>query len=119
MDKKLDKKTELAYLINLVMEASSWHLDESDMNLDPIRVEVRHRISVLTGNTDGAARDGIVHNKVPLKKNKSDHGHSNHVRVYVNGKPKWFPKDMCERVPFAKSRTGYKWVLREATDDQA
>lgn len=115
----MDRKQELAYLIDLVMEASSWHLDESDMNLDPIRVEVRHRISVLTGTTDGAARDGIIHNKVP-KQPKQSNWHANQVRVCINGKPKWFPKDMCVQVPFAKSKNGYRWTLKsEVPDGQA
>ena len=114
----MDSKTELAYLIDLVMEASSWHLDESDMNLDPIRVEVRHRISVLTGTTDGAARDGIIHNKVPPKPNKSRDTHAGKIRIYENGKTRWVSRELCEQVPCIHSKTGMKWILtQEATDE--
>ena len=112
----MDKKTELAYLIDLVMEASSWHLDESDMDLDPIRVEVRHRISVLTGNADGAAQDGIIHNKVPPKP-RPEHGHPGQVRVYDHGKSKWYKRELCEQVPCKNSKTKLKWVLKEVKND--
>lgn len=114
----MDKKEELQYLIQLLLDASSWHLDESDMELDPIRVEVKHRISVLTGESDGeAGPDGLVHNKKapgqkPEDKPWHDPDHPNCVRVSLpDGKKKWVPLAQTRKVPCKHSKTGWKYVL--------
>lgn len=115
---------ERLYLEELLLESARWTRDPDEPYCS-VELEIRDRLRKLNGvstvDSQGLAQSvverGLARQKA--KNNQSDHGHSNHVRVYVNGKPKWFPKDMCERVPFAKSRTGYKWVLKGGSDDKA
>lgn len=114
---------ERLYLEELLLESARWTRDP-DEPYSSIELEVRDRLRRLngvntvdsTGTAQSVVERGLLRQQA--KKKQSDHGHSNHVRVYVDGKPKWFPKDMCIQVPFARSRTGYKWCLRTEVQNE-
>lgn len=57
----MERKDELNYLLELVLEASKWKLSEGDER-DTIRLEVEHRLRVLTGSSTGEPDDtGLIH----------------------------------------------------------
>lgn len=115
---------ERLYLEELLLESARWTRDPDEPYCS-VELEIRDRLRKLNGvNTvdSGGLAQSVVERGLArqqqAKNKQSDHGHANQVRVYVDGKTKWFPKDMCVQVPFAKSRTGLKWVLKSEVKDE-
>lgn len=115
---------ERLYLEELLLESARWTRDPDEPYCS-VELEIRDRLRKLNGvntvDSSGLAQSVVergLARQQQAKNKQSDHGHSNQVRVYVDGKPKWFPKDLCVQVPFAKSRTGYKWVLKQEVQNE-
>ena len=116
----LSKQEELRYLTDLLMEASRRTRSEGE-TLTGVELEIQDRIRRLTGvetvDSEGYAQSVVERG---LAKMQSKNTHVGQVRVCIDGKPKWFPKDMCIQVPFAKSKNGFRWTLKsEVPDGQA
>lgn len=110
----MTRKEELAYLVGIVTEASKWTLSEDDTR-DTIRLEVEHRIGVLLGDsTDTPAEDGRVHDtpKPKPRQHGASHnpGHEGKVHISYNGTKRWVPEEWVTKVPFAQSKTGFRYV---------
>ena len=119
----MSNQEELRYLTDLLMEASRWTRSEGEP-LTGVELEIQDRIRRLTGvktvDSEGYAQSVVERGLARQQsKNKNKNLHVGQVRVCIDGKPKWFPESMCMQVPFAKSKNGKKWVLREAPDVQA
>lgn len=118
----LSKQEELRYLTDLLMEASRWTRSEGE-TLTGVELEIQDRIRRLTGvetvDSEGYAQS-VVERGLARQQSKNKNTHVGQVRVCIDGKPKWFPESMCMQVPFPKSKTGKKWILRsEVPDGQA
>lgn len=114
---------ERLYLEELLLESARWTRDPDEPYCS-VELEIRDRLRRLnhvnTIDKNGLAQSVVERGLLRQQaKNKQSSPHPNQVRVYIDGKPKWFPKDMCVQVPFAKSKTGLKWVLREDANGQA
>lgn len=113
---------ERLYLEELLLESARWTRDPDEPYCS-VELEIRDRLRRLnhvnTVDSQGLAQSVVERGLARQKaKNKQpDHGHSNHVRVYIDGKPKWFSKDMCMQIPFSKSKTKLKWVLKSGVGD--
>lgn len=128
---------ELTYLVALVTEASKWKLSEDD-DRDPIRMEVEQRIDTLLGNEEVVV-DGMVQStrcpskprrlasldetariqSVPSMSKKTQLDikfpdtpkQKRTVRVIIDGHSRVVPIEACLKIPFPRSRTGYKWTV--------
>lgn len=128
---------ELIYLVALVTEASKWRLSEDD-DRDPIRMEVEQRIDTLLGKEEVVV-DGMVQStahpskprrlagldetvriqSVPSMSKKTQLDikfpdtpkQKRTVRVIIDGHSRVVPIEACLKIPFSRSRTGYKWTV--------
>lgn len=102
---------ELTYLVALVTEASKWKLSEDD-DRDPIRMEVEQRIDTLLGKKEVVV-DGMVQStKCPSKPQFAETPKQKRtVRVIIDGHSRVVPIEACLKIPFPRSRTGYKWAI--------
>ena len=111
----LNEQQETAYLADLLLQASRWERSEGEV-LSGVELEIQDRMRRLTGiNTvdeEGRAQSEIANGPW------NDPDHPNRVRVSMpDGKKKWVPKDMVDKVPSKHSKTGFKYVLKEGADD--
>lgn len=112
---------ERLYLEELLLESARWTRDP-DEPYSSIELEVRDRLRRLNGvdtvDSSGMAQSVVERGLAKLQaKNKNTH--VGQVRVCINGKPKWFPESMCMQIPFPKSKTKLKWVLKDGVGDDA
>ena len=118
------EKVERELILDILIESTKWHID-NDVD-DAIRLEVCLRAKKLFTGKEDLGDNGLIQSVVERglarqqAKNKPQNTHVGQVRVCINGKPKWFPESMCMQVPFPKSKTGKKWILKpEVPDGQA
>lgn len=99
---------ELKYLVDLCVAAGQWQRGEGDP--DGLTLEIRDRIDKLLR----VPQDRLVGPDDPAgtrPKKKSGHHSDDKVKVKVNGKYRRVPRSLCRKVPYAHSRTGYKWEI--------
>ena len=125
-----EQKTELEYLLDLVLEASKWKIEDGQ---DAIRLEVESRINailshedtVVTGETevspvltsdDFTAFEAARLNEHLASPNKAEKEWQkkfkwklDKTRVVVDGKITWKPKAECTQEPRDNSNGGPKW----------
>jgi hypothetical protein len=114
------EKVERELILDILIESTKWHID-NDAD-DAIRLEVCLRAKRLLGIEEipGESQSVVERGLARQQQSKNKNLHVGQVRVCINGKPKWFPKDMCVQVPFAKSKNGLRWTLKsEVPDGQA
>lgn len=111
----MTNQEELLYLTDILLEGSRWTRD-ADEPLSGCELEIRDRIRRLSGvNTmdDNGRVQGNLADVKPMK----DYSHPNRVRVSLpGGKKKWVTPDKVKKVPYARSKTGYRYVLKEEED---
>lgn len=116
-------KVERELILDILIESTKWHID-NDVD-DAIRLEVCLRAKQLFTGKEDLGDNGLIQSVVERglarqqEKKKQQNTHVGQVRVCINGKPKWFPKDMCVQVPFAKSKNGYRWTLKSEVQHDA
>lgn len=110
------EKVERELILDILIESTKWRVDEGD---DAIRLEVCLRAKQLFTGKEDLGDNGLIQSVVERglarqqqAKNKPKNTHVGQVRVCINGKPKWFPESMCMQIPFPKSKTGKKWILK-------
>lgn len=104
----MNEVEELRYLTELLIASQNWIRGEGD-DL-PVLLEIRDRIHRLTS----VPQDRLVGPDDPAgtrPKKKSGRHSEDKVKVKVNGKYRRVPRSLCRKVPFASSRTGYKWQI--------
>lgn len=123
MTQQEKEQVERELILDILIESTKWRVDEGD---DAIRLEVCLRAKKLFTGKEDLGDNGLIQSVVERglvrqqEKKKQQNTHVGQVRVCINGKPKWFPKDMCVQVPFAKSKNGFRWTLKsEVPDGQA
>lgn len=112
---------ERLYLEELLLEAARWTRDPDEPYCS-VELEIRDRLRKLNGvNTvdSQGLTQSVVERGLARQQAKNKHLHVGQVRVCINGKPKWFPQDMCMQIPFPKSKTGKKWVLKSEVQNEA
>ena len=109
----MTKEEELRYLVGLTRSAASWRLSEGDER-SPMELEVASRLDALLG-IEPEVIDGRI--QAPPVKPMKDYSHPNRVRVSLpGGKKKWVTPDKVKKVPYARSKTGFRYVLKEEAD---
>ena len=130
-----EQKIELAYLIDIMKEASKWRVDEGD---DAVRLEVESRIENIMNSTDAEPEqeqesgDGPEPDNPELEEYKAKKRAQNRkakekwkkdkVRVFMDGKPVWKPREECHqelRFPDQPDSTAFKWVWDGPQSDEA
>ena len=113
----IDKEIYKAVILDIILESSKWRLSEGD-DRDPIRIQVEHEAKVLFGVIPGEMdQSGMVHDFPTPVKPMKDYSHPNRVRVSLpGGKKKWVTPDKVKKVPYARSKTGFRYVLKEDAD---
>lgn len=122
-----EEKTELEYLIELVLESSKWKIEDGQ---DAIRLEVESRINsilshedqVVTGETevspvltgdDFTTLEAARLNEHLASTEKVDDSRkqweSSKVRCSENGRLVWHPRSECQKVPRDNSKGGPSW----------
>lgn len=99
---------ELRYLTELLIASQNWVRSEGD-DL-PVVLEIRDRIQKLTS----VPQDRLVGPGDPAgtrPKKKSGSHSEDKVKVKVAGKYRRVPRSLCRKVPYAHSRTGYRWEV--------
>lgn len=121
----MTESEERLYLEELLLESARWTRDPDEPYCS-VELEIRDRLRRLnhvnTVDENGLAQSVVERGllRQQQSKNKQRNTHVGQVRVCINGKPKWFPKDMCVQVPFVNSKNGFKWTLKsEVKDAQA
>lgn len=114
------KQVERELILDILIESTKWRVDEGD---DAIRLEVCLRAQKLFTGKEDLGDNGLIQSVVERglarQQAKNKNTHVGQVRVCINGKPKWFPKDMCVQVPFAKSKNGFRWTLKSEVQNDA
>jgi hypothetical protein len=112
-------KVERELILDILIESTKWHID-NDVD-DAIRLEVCLRAKKLFTGKENLGDNGLIQSVVERglarQQAKNKNTHVGQVRVCINGKPKWFPQDMCMQIPFPKSKTKLKWVLKDGVGD--
>jgi hypothetical protein len=108
---------ERLYLEELLLESARWTRDPDEPYCS-VELEIRDRLRRLnhvnTVDENGLAQSVVERGLARQQaKNKQSNLHVGQVRVCIDGKPKWFPESMCMQIPFAKSKNGKKWVLKQ------
>ena len=124
MSKELTEREriERELILDILIESTKWRVDEGD---DAIRLEVCLRAKQLFTGKEDLGDNGLIQSVVErglakqAERIKQQNTHVGQVRVYVNGKPKWFPESMCMQIPFPKSKNGKKWVLKSEVQNDA
>jgi hypothetical protein len=121
-----EQKTELNYLLDIVLEASKWNRTPDD-DRDCIRMEVEHRINVLTGREDSRDED-LGQKEEESNPNYWTQAKRNYtktrVRVKVDGKNMWKPRSECRKEVMPGWTTKMHWVWygpqqdKETQDEQ-
>lgn len=115
------KQVERELILDILIESTKWRVDEGD---DAIRLEVCLRAKQLFTGKEDLGDNGLIQSVVERglarqQQSKNKNLHVGQVRVCINGKPKWFPESMCMQIPFPKSKTGKKWVLKSEVQNEA
>lgn len=128
-----EQKTELNYLLDIVLEASKWTRTPED-DRDGIRMEVEHRINVLTGREDPRDEDLEPETepepepeqgrskKIYWTEAKRNYAKTR-VRVHIGDKNVWKPRSECRKevMPGWKTKEHWVWVGpqdKETEDEQ-
>lgn len=135
----MTKQEELTYLFGILSEASKWSASPDD-NRDLVRMEVEERIHNLINGVEpepdenGLIQSSIHPDNLPAEQEnltgseyidspeKSDNARSkwerNKVRVYIDGRHVWKPREQCVKQPRDNSKGGpaWKWVWIEPQD---
>lgn len=120
-----EQRTELNYLLDIVLEASKWNRTPDD-DRDCIRMEVEHRINVLTGREDSRDED-LEPEEEETNPNYWTKAKRNYtktrVRVKVDGKNVWKPRSECRKEVMPGWQTKMHWVWygpqeKETQDEQ-
>ena len=138
----MNKQEELTYLFGILSEASKWSASPDD-NRDLVRMEVEERIHNLINGVEpepdenGDIQSSIHPDNLPAEQEnltgseyidspeKSDNARSkwerNKVRVYIDGRHVWKPREQCVKQPRDNSKGGpaWKWVWIEPQDKKA
>lgn len=102
----LSEEIERNYLMDLLLQASRWERSEGEP-LSGLELEVQDRCRRLCG-VNTVDDDGMAQSEIPTTYRNS---HVGKVHITVNGKKRWYPREKVRKVPFSRSRTGYKWEL--------
>lgn len=122
---------EREYLIDLLFESARWKVDHDEV-LNGLELEIRDRLRRLSG-VNTVDQDGLIQSDLPDNLPAEDEnltGGGEHiaspekvekawqkqwkwkmdkVRVHIDGKVVWKPKDQCTREPRDNSHGGPKW----------
>lgn len=122
-----EAKTELDYLLDIVLEASKWKIEDGQ---DSIRLEVESRINsilshegtvvsrqpeispILTADDFNALEAARLNEHLASPEQaerKLGKYKETHVRCSENGKLVWRPKEHCTQEPRDNSKGGPKW----------
>lgn len=124
---------ELTYLFGILSEASKWSASPDDQR-DLVRMEVEERIHNLINGIEpepdenGYIQSSIHPDNLPAEQEnltgseyidspeKSDNARSkwerNKVRVYIDGRHVWKPREQCVKQPRDNSKGGPKWTWK-------
>lgn len=120
-----EQLTELNYLLDIVLESSKW-VRTSDDDRDPIRIEIEHRINLITGRQDPRDED-LEPEEEEANPNYWTKAKRNYtktrVRVKVDGKNVWKPRSECRKEVMPGWQTKMHWVWygpqdKETQDEQ-
>ena len=111
-----EQKTELNYLLDIVLEASKWTRTPDD-DRDQIRIEVEHRINMLTGRQDPLDEDlepeiepENMNEHISSRENPKRKWSVKRVRVIIDGKPVWKLRSECRKEVMPGWQTKMHWV---------
>lgn len=115
----MTEQEELRYLISLTLSASEWRVSEDQADVDPLRLEITHRLETLQG-IEPEVVDGRIYNK-PVDKEETTYQQdvdnpepAGMVQISMpKKKKKWVRLDWTELVPCKCSHTGFKRVVKE------
>lgn len=125
----MTKQEELTYLFGILSEASKWASSPDDP--DAVRLEVEYRIRKLIGGAvqepDNlpAEEEELTGSEYIDSTEKVENARSkwerNKVRVFIDGKHIWKPRDQCVKQPRDNSKGGpaWKWVFVGPQDKKA
>lgn len=126
-----EQKIELNYLLDLVMEASKFKIEDGQ---DAIRLEVESRIDRILNPEEseeteeaaeesapdpGATDDFLEKKRIQNRRAKEKYNKKN-VRVILDGKPVWKSREECHRelrFPDKPECTSFKWVWDGPKDE--
>ena len=114
----MDRKEELLYLTELLLQSSRWSRDP-DETLSGLELEVQDRVRPLLGQDTSDEKGFHVANPKPKKRPTTETPVSTaptdgKVKVQVApGKYKRLPVFMVRQEPCRCSKTGFKWVVRD------
>lgn len=118
---------EREYLIDLLFEGTRWKVDKDEV-LNGLELEIRDRLRRLSG-VNTIDEDGLCQSELPDNlpaeeeeltgseyidsPEKSDNARSkwerNKVRVYIDGRHVWKPREQCVKQPRDNSKGGPAW----------
>lgn len=111
-----EQKTELNYLLDVVLEASKWSRTPDD-DRDCIRMEVEHRINMLTGREDPRDEDlepetepENLNEHLSKKYEAKRKWAGKRVRVMIDGKAVWKLRSECRKEVMPGWQTKMHWV---------
>lgn len=109
----MTKLEEFAYLSDIVLQASLWRC-EKDEGRTPIELEVLDRMERLKKELDLASEQK---EKIAAERRVKN---NEYRKTWASGKirvdGRWYPEDQCVKAP-RKDGHGWKWALKEASDD--
>lgn len=132
----MNKQEELNYLFGILSEASKWSASPDD-NRDLVRMEVEERIHNLINGVEpepdenGDIQSSIHPDNLPAKQEnltgseypesvdstsnrwkKQIKWRADKVRVFIDGKHVWKPREQCVKQPRDNSKGGPKWTWK-------
>lgn len=116
MENSMTPEQELQYLTGLILEASRWRVSEDQAEEDPLRLEITQRINILQGVKPEVVNgriQSVRERGLAKQEAKQKHGQlrPGYHRVSINGKKLTLHESQLEKVPYAQSPTGYRWIL--------
>ena len=113
----MTESEEKLYLEELLLESARWTRDPDEPYCS-VELEIRDRLRKLNGvktlDSNGLAQSGVERGMAKAAaKSGQRHGQlrPGYHRVSVNGKKLTLHESQLEKVPYAQSPTGYRWIL--------
>lgn len=126
----MNKQEELNYLFGILSEASKWSASPDD-NRDLVRMEVEERIhnlingiepepdengtiqsSIHPDNTTAESENPESVDSTSNRWKKQIKWRADKVRVFIDGKHVWKPREECIKQPRDNSKGGPKWTWK-------
>ena len=104
----MTQQEEILYLSDLCLQAARWTRD-ADEPLSSLELEVQDRLRRLCG-VNTVDDNGLVQSQPKKQYTASTNpGHVGKLHVSFGGLKKWVPEEWVAKVPYARSKTGYRY----------